>query len=262
MNHSCQRITLCIPSSYETTGWLLYNAHWWRNWYPVCDSRWIRNNGHVADHFAWWCSGSYCALSVAAMTNLLTPELTKGCADFIKRYGTLYFLMRGLSLIMFFLGHKHTKVELDLTQAKKLIMDIPFVVSLQWKSLERHMSWTWISLLYGSMGYIMIDEAGHSMGYFGVRNGVYHDKWSLKVVFKDVQTSWSMDAIHFGAQVTFQFFMLKSTGGKPNLVCITISQSHVRRLTQPFKGSDYLLDRGMCCCLLGCTAWSKHWHHS
>lgn len=34
------------------------------------------------------------------MTNLLTPELTKGCADFIKRYGTL-FCMHGLSLICF-----------------------------------------------------------------------------------------------------------------------------------------------------------------
>ncbi|KAI7879783.1 terpenoid cyclases/Protein prenyltransferase [Lichtheimia hyalospora FSU 10163] len=32
--------------------------------------------------------GSYCALSVAAMTNLLTPELTEGCANFIKRSQT------------------------------------------------------------------------------------------------------------------------------------------------------------------------------
>lgn len=29
--------------------------------------------------------GSYCALSVAALTNLLTPELMENCADFIAR---------------------------------------------------------------------------------------------------------------------------------------------------------------------------------
>jgi protein farnesyltransferase subunit beta len=33
-------------------------------------------------------SGLYCALSVAALTNLLTPELTINCADFIKRAQT------------------------------------------------------------------------------------------------------------------------------------------------------------------------------
>lgn len=97
------------------------------------------------------------------------------------------------------------------------------------------------------MGYIMVDEAGHSQGYIAIRNGAYHDKWNSKVAFKDVQTSWSMDAIHSGVQATFQFFMLKLTGGKPNLVCITISQFHDRRLTYPFKGSDYLLDRGIYC---------------
>ncbi|KAI9313084.1 terpenoid cyclases/protein prenyltransferase alpha-alpha toroid [Dichotomocladium elegans] len=32
--------------------------------------------------------GSYCALSVAALTNLLTPELMKNCADFIRRAQT------------------------------------------------------------------------------------------------------------------------------------------------------------------------------
>lgn len=32
--------------------------------------------------------GSYCALSVAALTNLLTPELTKNCRDFICRSQT------------------------------------------------------------------------------------------------------------------------------------------------------------------------------
>lgn len=155
------------------------------------------------------------------------------------------------------------KVELDLTQAKKLIMDIHSVVSLQWKSLERHMFWTWISLLYGYMGYIMIDEVGHSKRYIDIRNGAYHDKWNSKVVFKDVQTSWSMDAIHSGVQATFQFFMLKLTGEKLNLVCITISQSHGRRLTHTFKGSDYLLDRGIYCYLAWkYTCWPKHWHHS
>lgn len=33
-------------------------------------------------------SGLYCALSVAAMTNLLTPELTANCVDFIQRSQT------------------------------------------------------------------------------------------------------------------------------------------------------------------------------
>lgn len=37
-------------------------------------------------HFAG--RGSYCALSVAALTNLLTPELTANCNDFIKRAQT------------------------------------------------------------------------------------------------------------------------------------------------------------------------------
>ncbi|KAI7850021.1 terpenoid cyclases/protein prenyltransferase alpha-alpha toroid [Circinella umbellata] len=32
--------------------------------------------------------GSYCALSVATLTNLLTPELTKNCSDFIQRAQT------------------------------------------------------------------------------------------------------------------------------------------------------------------------------
>ncbi|KAG2210924.1 hypothetical protein INT47_000081 [Mucor saturninus] len=32
--------------------------------------------------------GSYCALSVAALTNLLTPELTANCSDFIRRSQT------------------------------------------------------------------------------------------------------------------------------------------------------------------------------
>jgi protein farnesyltransferase subunit beta len=33
-------------------------------------------------------SGSYCALSVAALTNLLTPELTENCIEFIARSQT------------------------------------------------------------------------------------------------------------------------------------------------------------------------------
>lgn len=32
--------------------------------------------------------GSYCALSVAALTNLLTPELTENCIEFICRSQT------------------------------------------------------------------------------------------------------------------------------------------------------------------------------
>lgn len=33
-------------------------------------------------------SGSYCALSVAALTNLLTPELTENCIEFIVKAQT------------------------------------------------------------------------------------------------------------------------------------------------------------------------------
>lgn len=90
-----------------------------------------------------------------------------------------------------------------------------------------------------------VNEAGHWYCYFYIRNGVYHDKWSSKVAFKDVQISWSMDAILSGVQVTFQFFMLKWIGEKTNLVCIMLTRSHVHELTCPSKGSDYLLDRGM-----------------
>lgn len=70
------------------------------------------------------------------MTNLLTPELTNGCSDFIKRYDVT--LHTCLILNVFSIDHRHMKVVLDLIQEKKLIMDIHFVDLLQWRFLERH----------------------------------------------------------------------------------------------------------------------------
>lgn len=83
-------------------------------------------------------SGSYCALTVAALTNLLTPELTANCAEFICRCVTFAAMLvayqrHWMTRVNNSVGPKRTKGASGLIPERKHITAIRIAALQPWR---------------------------------------------------------------------------------------------------------------------------------